>query len=67
MSLHLESLPTETGQGPWPKLLDPAVAAASELSQKLSPTAEQPPQALYVGLTALQHSLILQVKVRDAK
>ena len=67
MSLHLEPLPTETGQGPWPNLLDPAVAGASKLSQKLSPTAGQPPQALYVGLTVLQHSLILQVKVKDAK
>lgn len=63
MSLHLEPLPTETGRGPWPKLLDPAVAGVSGLSQKLSPFARRgrPPRALYADLTALQHSLALQV------
>lgn len=41
VSLHLEPLPTETGRGPWPELLDPAAAAASRISQKLSPIAGQ--------------------------
>lgn len=67
MSLHLEPLPTAMGWGPWPKPAHPAVAGTSGLKQKLLPTAGQsrPPQALYVHLTARQHSLSLQVTVTE--